>query len=303
MFPSVKPRRLGQRGNSRYCYSGLRKKVNFDKPQLPDVFAIKDNNENNNEKNKNVITKPNTTLSTKQQFDQQLNSQINTDKHKIESASSYLVLEWARKLFNLEINSIKELAKHLILFNHIDKKSMAALTVIGSDTNDKDEFQDFQDLTSNQTTIDQSDQSSDQINNAIKSTKKGQENVKSKTRSQSDAFKLVSPTDVSLTKKEKQSRIKKLDKEHLKLNNVNKKQTDPGKLPKILKIKKTKIKKENLKNEKTNEKLKQHQSLTSSAINPKIKLESFDNITNKFTINNKSNSSITANPIEINVSL
>lgn len=34
-FPCIKPRRLGQRGNSRYCYSGLRKKYKIDMPDLP----------------------------------------------------------------------------------------------------------------------------------------------------------------------------------------------------------------------------------------------------------------------------
>lgn len=35
MFPNVKPRRLGQRGNSKYCYSGLRKKMLVEVPELP----------------------------------------------------------------------------------------------------------------------------------------------------------------------------------------------------------------------------------------------------------------------------
>lgn len=36
-FPCIKPRRLGQRGNSRYCYSGLRKKYKIQPPNLPDI--------------------------------------------------------------------------------------------------------------------------------------------------------------------------------------------------------------------------------------------------------------------------
>ncbi|CAH0691345.1 unnamed protein product [Chilo suppressalis] len=35
VYPSVRPRRLGTRGNSRYCYAGLRKKVKLEVPQLP----------------------------------------------------------------------------------------------------------------------------------------------------------------------------------------------------------------------------------------------------------------------------
>lgn len=37
-FPCIKPRRLGQRGNSRYCYSGLRKKYKIQPPILPDMI-------------------------------------------------------------------------------------------------------------------------------------------------------------------------------------------------------------------------------------------------------------------------
>lgn len=36
-FPCIKPRRLGQRGNSRYCYSGLRKKYKLETPNLPSM--------------------------------------------------------------------------------------------------------------------------------------------------------------------------------------------------------------------------------------------------------------------------
>ncbi|OWR43855.1 hypothetical protein KGM_208661 [Danaus plexippus plexippus] len=37
VYPSVRPRRLGTRGNSRYCYAGLRKKVKLEVPQLPNL--------------------------------------------------------------------------------------------------------------------------------------------------------------------------------------------------------------------------------------------------------------------------
>lgn len=38
-FPCIKPRRLGQRGNSRYCYSGLRKKHKIQPPNLPELIG------------------------------------------------------------------------------------------------------------------------------------------------------------------------------------------------------------------------------------------------------------------------
>ncbi|XP_041973720.1 uncharacterized protein LOC121729314 isoform X2 [Aricia agestis] len=37
VYPTVRPRRLGTRGNSRYCYAGLRKKVKLEAPHLPDL--------------------------------------------------------------------------------------------------------------------------------------------------------------------------------------------------------------------------------------------------------------------------
>jgi len=35
VFPTVKPRRLGTRGNSRYCYAGLKKTSKLTFPEMP----------------------------------------------------------------------------------------------------------------------------------------------------------------------------------------------------------------------------------------------------------------------------
>lgn len=37
-FPCIKPRRLGQRGSSRYCYSGLRKKYKLQAPNIIELI-------------------------------------------------------------------------------------------------------------------------------------------------------------------------------------------------------------------------------------------------------------------------
>lgn len=37
VYPRVRPRRLGTRGNSQYCYSGLRKRIKLPVPNLPDL--------------------------------------------------------------------------------------------------------------------------------------------------------------------------------------------------------------------------------------------------------------------------
>lgn len=37
VYPKVRARRLGTRGNSRYCYSGLQRRHKLDTPCLPDL--------------------------------------------------------------------------------------------------------------------------------------------------------------------------------------------------------------------------------------------------------------------------
>lgn len=37
VFPDIRPRRLGTRGHSRYCYAAMRKATKLNPPQLPDL--------------------------------------------------------------------------------------------------------------------------------------------------------------------------------------------------------------------------------------------------------------------------
>lgn len=41
VFPTVRPRRLGTRGNSRYCYAAMRKATKLDPPLLPDLSVMR----------------------------------------------------------------------------------------------------------------------------------------------------------------------------------------------------------------------------------------------------------------------
>lgn len=45
----VKARRLGQRGNSKYCYANIRRKLIPDEPTLPTIPAAISNDQENNE--------------------------------------------------------------------------------------------------------------------------------------------------------------------------------------------------------------------------------------------------------------
>lgn len=105
VFPGVRPRRLGQRGASKYCYSGLRKKYALDPPDLPDL--------NDNMTKKNM-----------------LGVDCVVDESEVERAASCLVMEWAEKLCSVKFECIRDLALHLIQKNYVDSRSMAAFTLL-----------------------------------------------------------------------------------------------------------------------------------------------------------------------------
>ena len=256
VFKNIRPRRLGQRGNSRYCYSGLRKKVNFEKPELPDLY--KENNKNELPTNRLVKQDSNELNNlNSNQLEQQIS--IQNDKSLVLSASSHIILEWAKKMLNLNLTSIKDLAKHLILLNHIDKESMAALTVIASedDQNEKDEFSfnNFNQLNNNSLAT---------MNNRLDRKSLDFFKVNAKNKADNLTFKKLLASDAS--KKDKQVR-KKLDKEQMK--SIGNKKLEKGKISRVFKMKKGRIKKDQLK-----------------SLPAKIKLESFDDLTSKLTLSN-----------------
>ncbi|GIX88177.1 DNA-binding protein RFX7 [Caerostris extrusa] len=102
IFPSVKPRRLGTRGNSRYCYSGLQKKLQLKSPSLPDMHAEVENSETHE----------------------------NTRMDETTSAACHVVFQWAEKLLGLKFASLKNLASHLLENMYVDNRSVAAVTVL-----------------------------------------------------------------------------------------------------------------------------------------------------------------------------
>lgn len=58
VFPNIRPRRLGTRGNSRYCYAAMRKATKLEAPSLPDFNSTGLNNNNNNHNNNNYLFDP-----------------------------------------------------------------------------------------------------------------------------------------------------------------------------------------------------------------------------------------------------
>ncbi|XP_047523459.1 uncharacterized protein LOC125061869 isoform X1 [Pieris napi] len=77
VYPTVRPRRLGTRGNSRYCYAGLRKKIKLEVPQLPDLGE-----------------------SSKE-------GHIGTSEHE------RVICEWAESKLGVKFSSITELSRHV----------------------------------------------------------------------------------------------------------------------------------------------------------------------------------------------
>lgn len=82
VFPEIRPRRLGTRGNSRYCYAALRKTTQLTLPFLPDLYK--------NDKN---------------------NSNELSDADDLESFD--IIRKWASNLLNVDFDKIKDLAEYI----------------------------------------------------------------------------------------------------------------------------------------------------------------------------------------------
>ncbi|XP_021941106.1 uncharacterized protein LOC110840398 isoform X2 [Zootermopsis nevadensis] len=107
VFPCVRPRRLGTRGNSRYCYAGMRKRIKLEVPLLPDIGEE-------------------TKLSSS-----------SSSEDELLSAASCLICEWAQKLLGVTFKSLRDLACHLVENLCVDSRSVAAFTILSSSSGSK----------------------------------------------------------------------------------------------------------------------------------------------------------------------
>lgn len=112
VFPSVRPRRLGTRGNSRYCYSGLRKKCEMKSPTLPDILSANDDS----------VTKESSRGEGLE----------DVEREELSEASWLLVREWAEKVLSHKFPSVRHLARHLVDSTFVDARSVAAVTVLSA---------------------------------------------------------------------------------------------------------------------------------------------------------------------------
>ncbi|XP_011297413.1 uncharacterized protein [Fopius arisanus] len=103
VYPRVRPRRLGVRGQSRYCYAGMRKRVKLAVPALPSVKEIQEVEE----------------------FD-------DTITEEMLGAASTLIREWAEGVLGLKFPNLAALARHLVENICVDTQSLAAVCILSA---------------------------------------------------------------------------------------------------------------------------------------------------------------------------
>ncbi|KAM3178936.1 hypothetical protein ACTXT7_001536 [Hymenolepis weldensis] len=122
-FPNVRPRRLGQRGQSRYCYGGMRKKRDTQAPLLPDLTLELSNSSNNNDAYRSG---PPSATSTD---DQEVRAALGVEGSTIIDAIR-IVIEYAQTVVGGEFSSLLQLALHLIRNRFVNSHSTHALSLI-----------------------------------------------------------------------------------------------------------------------------------------------------------------------------
>nr|XP_057944445.1 DNA-binding protein RFX7-like isoform X1 [Doryrhamphus excisus] len=111
VFPNMKARRLGMRGKSKYCYSGLRKRPFVQIPSLPSLDLHK-------------------TGDGFQCDGLDPTGHLGSIKEEVRFAACDLVCEWAQKVLKRPFEAVEDLARFLIDSHYISNKSLAALTIM-----------------------------------------------------------------------------------------------------------------------------------------------------------------------------
>ncbi|XP_034946199.1 uncharacterized protein [Chelonus insularis] len=102
VYPRVRPRRLGTRGNSRYCYAGMRKRVKLDTPTLPAILGTED-----------------------EDFEKSVTEEML-------GAASTLIREWAESTLGHKFQSLSALARHLVQNLCVNTRSLAAVCILSA---------------------------------------------------------------------------------------------------------------------------------------------------------------------------
>ncbi|KAM4665244.1 DNA-binding protein RFX5 [Discoglossus pictus] len=105
IFPNIKARRLGGRGQSKYCYSGLRRKSMVSMPPLP-------------------------SLDLKMAESSELTDLVQSYNNDVINASCALICNWAEKILKRSFNNVVEVAQFLIQQHIISPRSANAELVL-----------------------------------------------------------------------------------------------------------------------------------------------------------------------------
>ncbi|XP_071444668.1 DNA-binding protein RFX7 [Hetaerina americana] len=131
VFPRVRPRRLGTRGNSRYCYSGLRKRMKLSPPLLPDLGDL-----SRVGSHKAAIKAAGCIASgdeghqgSPEQSGEDMEAATSERGRDVELAVSHLIREWAEKVLGVHFTTLPELAQFLVKNLVVDGRSEAAFTL------------------------------------------------------------------------------------------------------------------------------------------------------------------------------
>ncbi|XP_008195754.2 uncharacterized protein LOC100141810 isoform X1 [Tribolium castaneum] len=96
VYPKVRARRLGTRGNSRYCYSGLRRCIKLKPPKLPDLG------------------------------DKPLSTEATCTQSTLTAAAWLIVKEWSEFHFGVQFPSLQALARFLVVSHSVGAGTDAA---------------------------------------------------------------------------------------------------------------------------------------------------------------------------------
>lgn len=94
VFPGIRPRRLGTRGHSRYCYAAMRKTSKLPAPHLPTLTTVKPTKVG--EKDGGIDLSTNI---------------IDTTEEQEESWN--VVKQWAESMLHVKVDNISDLATHI----------------------------------------------------------------------------------------------------------------------------------------------------------------------------------------------
>lgn len=107
VFPRVRPRRLGMRGHSRYCYAGLRRRVSLSPPALADLGQL----------TSSAMASIADSVTARVASD---SCELGTDPigPKLAPSESTLIQDWAEKMTGIKFDTMSQFTDYLLKKNY-----------------------------------------------------------------------------------------------------------------------------------------------------------------------------------------